>query len=149
MERSHTLSFGAFKPAGHGVVAFPSANQAHAAAQALAALGLWGDAVHHWSDRDMLDQIEHEARAASAAAGAGSAPGPLQAHRTQAERGCHWLIVKASDSVSAAQAAACVMPFGGQWAEPVGGRVPKPEDESADPVGDGQSDAAFAARQPP
>jgi hypothetical protein len=149
MEHSRTLSFGAFKPAGHGVVAFPSANQAHAAAQALAALGLWGDAVHHWSDRDMLDQIEHETRAASAAAGARSAPGPLRAHRTLSERGWHWLIVKASDTVSAAQVAACVRPFGGQWAEPAGGSVPTPEDESADPVGDGRSDAAFAARQPP
>ncbi len=149
MEHSRTLSFGAFQPAGHGVVAFPSANQAHAAAQALAALGLWGDAVHHWSDRDMLDRIGHEAHAAGSATGGGSAPGPLQAHRTQAERGCHWLIVKASDTVSAAQVAACVRPFGGQCAEPAGGSVPTPEDESADPVGDGQSDAAFAARQPP
>jgi hypothetical protein len=149
MAHSHTLSFGAFEPAGHGVIAFPSASQAHAAAQALAALGLWGDAVHHWSDRDMLAQIEREARAAGSAAGAGSAPGPMQAHRPQAERGCHWLIVKASDTVSAAQVAACVKPFGGQWAEPAGGSVPNPEDESADPVGDGQSDAAFAAKLPP
>ena len=149
MENSRTLSFGAFKPAGLGVVAFPSASQAHAAAQALASLGLWGDAVHHWSDRDMLDRIEQEARAAASAAGAAEAAGPLQAHRTQAERGCHWLIVKASDTVSAAQVAACVRPFGGQCAEPAGGSVPTPEDESADPVGDGQSDATFAARQPP
>lgn len=148
MEHGNTLNFGVFKPAGHVVVAFPSASQAHAAAQALATLGLWGDAVRHWSDRDMLDRIDHEARAAGSAVGAGFVPGPMQAHRTRAERGCHWLIVKASDTVPAAQVAACVQPFGALPAQP-SGSVPNPEDESADPVGDGQSDAAFAARQPP
>ena len=148
MEQGHTLSFGAFKPAGHMVIAFPSASQAHAAAQALATRGLWGDAVHHWSERDMLDQIDHEARTAGSAAGAGSAPGPMQAHRALAERGCPWLIVKASDTVPAEQVAACVQAFGALGTQ-AGARMPHAEDESADPVGDGRSDAAFAARQHP
>jgi hypothetical protein len=64
-------SFGVFKPVGHVVISFPEAGQAMRAAQALAELGLRDDAVRHYSDREMLSQIDADIAHASPIAAVG------------------------------------------------------------------------------
>ena len=50
MDQDENTSFGVFKPVGHTVISFPSADQAAAARAALGRLGVAGDAVLSYSD---------------------------------------------------------------------------------------------------
>ncbi|HSW25191.1 MAG TPA: hypothetical protein VLJ62_20690 [Burkholderiaceae bacterium] len=99
-------SFGAFKPVDHVVISFATAQQADAAAQALAAIGVRGPtAVRRLTDREMLRQIDADLERASPLASIGQEVNLMKAHRALAERGYHWLVVHAPDDRQAARVA--------------------------------------------
>lgn len=105
MDTQPPRSFGVFKPTGHVVISLPSARHAEAAAQQLLALGLSGDSVHRYTDTEMLRQIDHDRQHASGLASIGQELNLVLAHRALAERGYHWLVVRAADDALAQQVA--------------------------------------------
>jgi hypothetical protein len=103
---SDERSFGVFKPVDHVVISFPSAEQAAAAEQALAAAGLQGvPTVRRLSDQQMLAQIDQDLQKASLLASVGQEVNLIKAHRALAERGYHWLVVHVPDNALATRVA--------------------------------------------
>lgn len=113
-------SFGVFKPVGHVVISFPEAAQAERAAAALAELGLRDGAVHRYTDREMLRQIDDDIAHASPIAAIGQEMNLVLAHRALAERGYHWLVVDASGDEQAAQVARAAQACGAERAQHYG-----------------------------
>ncbi|HEU4459100.1 MAG TPA: hypothetical protein VFR90_08270 [Methylibium sp.] len=114
-------SLGVFKPVGHVVVSFPSADQAGAARKALADAGLGGQgALRYYTDREMLEQIDHDLAHASPVAGVGQELNLVKAHRVLAERGYHWLVVPASRDALAQQVADICREHGAERAQSYG-----------------------------
>lgn len=117
MDREHQVSFGVFKPEGHTVISFPSADQAHEAQAALGRAGIGEAAVRRYSDREMLSQIEHDLDRASPLASVGQEMNLVLAHQALAERGYHWLVVRTPDGDTARRVAGIVRPFGAERAQ--------------------------------
>ncbi len=117
MEPEEHTSFGVFKPVGHTVISFPSAGQAAEARAALGRLGVAGDAIFGYTDREMLSQIDRDIRAASPLASIGQEMNLVLAHKALAELGYHWLIVHTPEDELARQVAACVKPLGAERAQ--------------------------------
>lgn len=88
-------SFGVFKPVGHVVVSFPSAEQAEAARRALERTH--GDQLRQLSDRQMLARIRADLERASPLAAIGQELNLVKAQQELAELGYHWLVVRAED----------------------------------------------------
>jgi hypothetical protein len=99
------LSFGVFKPVDHVVISFPTAAQASSTATALNAAGFVGQAVRHYTDRQMIEQIDHDIARASPLASIGQELNLVRAHRELAEQGYHWLVVHVGDDAQAQQVA--------------------------------------------
>ena len=115
---SDERSFGVFKPVDHVVISFPTAEQADAAAQALAGAGVNDEStVRRLTDREMLSQIDHDLQKASSLAAVGQELNLVKAHRALAERGYHWLIVHASERDQAAQVAQIARAHGAERAQ--------------------------------
>ena len=117
MEQQEHTSFGVFKPVGHTVISFPSADQAAAACTALLRLGLGGDAILRLTDQEMLSQIDRDLQDASPLASIGQEMNLVLAHKALAEQGYHWLIVPTPEDALAQQVAACVQPLGAERAQ--------------------------------
>lgn len=113
-------SFGVFKPVGHVVISFPGADQAHQASQALSQLGLPAGAVHTYTDQEMLRQIDEDMAHASPLASIGQEMNLVLAHRALAEKGYHWLVVKAADDKQAVQVAEAAKAAGAERAQHYG-----------------------------
>lgn len=113
-------SFGVFKPVGHVVISFPTAAQAGRAMQALADLGLPGEALHAYSDLQMLRQIDDDLAQASPLASVGQEMNLVLAHRALAERGYHWLVVAVADDGQAARVAEAARACGAERAQHYG-----------------------------
>lgn len=113
-------SFGVFKPVGHVVISFPEAGQAAQAAQEMAKLGLADGAVHRYTDREMLRQIDEDIARASPIAAIGQEMNLVLAHRVLAEKGYHWLVVGAANDKQAAQIAATAKAAGAERAQHYG-----------------------------
>lgn len=114
-------SFGVFKPVDHVVISFATAQQADAAAQALAAIGMRGaHTVRRLTDREMLEQIDHDLRHASVVATIGQEINLIKAHRALAERGYHWLVVHAPDDRQASRVAQVARNHGAERAQRYG-----------------------------
>jgi hypothetical protein len=113
-------SFGVFKPVGHVVISFPAAGQAERAAQAIAELGLPADAVRHYSDREMLAQIDQDIAHASPIAAVGQEMNLVLAHRALAARGYHWLVIQVGNDEQAAQVAKAAQDCGAERAQHYG-----------------------------
>lgn len=120
MPSSSQHSFGVFKPTGHVVLSFPTALHAQAAARQLQADGLPDDAVHAYSDQEMLQQIDEDRRHASALASIGQEMNLVLAHRALAERGYHWLVVRAADDALARRVADIARDCGAERAQAYG-----------------------------
>jgi hypothetical protein len=120
MNRKDQLSFGVFKPVGYVVISFPSAEQALQARDALARMGLQGEAVSYLTDEQMLREIAHDKVSASAMASIGQEMNLVRAHQALAERGYHWLIVHALSDTLAREVADTVKPFGAERAQHYG-----------------------------
>ncbi|NUO71468.1 MAG: hypothetical protein HOQ10_01970, partial [Frateuria sp.] len=75
-------SFGVYKPVGHVVISFPSAQQAEAARAALAKEpGLDSDAIRFMTDRQMVEQVDTDILDASPLANFGQELNIAKAHR--------------------------------------------------------------------
>lgn len=95
-------AFGVFKPVGHVVISFADAGLADAAAKEMTDAGFGGaDALRRYSDRAMLAQIDHDLQHASAIASIGQELNLVKAHRALAERGYHWIVVRARNDADA------------------------------------------------
>jgi hypothetical protein len=117
MDREDHTSFGVFKPEGHLVISFPSAEQAEQARDALQNIGVAGEAVRSYTDREMLSQIEHDVARASPIAAIGQEMNLVMAHKALAEQGYHWLVVHTPDDELARRVADCVKPLGAERAQ--------------------------------
>lgn len=117
MDEEVQTSFGVFKPVGHTVISFPSADQAAQSRAALGRLGVAGDAIVSYTDREMLAQIERDMQSASPLASIGQEMNLVLAHKALAEEGYHWLIVHTPEDELARQVAACVQPLGAERAQ--------------------------------
>lgn len=113
-------SFGVFKPVGHVVISFPEAGQALRAGQALADLGLPDAAVHRYSDREMLSQIDEDIAHASPIAAVGQEMNLVLAHRALAEKGYHWLVVQVGNDEMATRVARAAEACGAERAQHYG-----------------------------
>lgn len=120
MSRPEQTSFGVFKPVGHVVISLPTAEAADAAAADLAGLGLKGDAVHRYTDREMLRQIDADIAHASPIAAIGQEMNLVLAHRALAERGYHWLVVAVGNDAQARQVAGAAQARGAARAQHYG-----------------------------
>lgn len=110
-------AFGVFKPVGHVVISFPTAEQADEARAALARDGIAGSEVRRLSDQEMLTQIERDMQDASPLASIGQEMNLVKAHRALAERGYHWLVVHAPKDELARQVAATAQAAGAERAQ--------------------------------
>lgn len=117
MDPAEHTSFGVFKPVGHTVIAFPSADQAAGARTALGRLGLDDKAVRSYTDREMLSHIVRDIQEASPLASIGQEMSLVLAHKALAEEGYHWLIVLTPEDELARRVAACVKPLGAERAQ--------------------------------
>ena len=113
-------SFGVFKPVGHVVISFPEAGQAARAGQAMAALSLPEGAVRHYSDREMLDQIDEDIAHASPIASVGQEMNLVLAHRALAAKGYHWLVVHVANDKQATRVAEAARACGAERAQHYG-----------------------------
>lgn len=113
-------AYGVFKPTGHVVISFPSREQADAAAQALAAIGIDGDAVRRLSDREMLAQTARDMQHGDALANLGQEMNLVKAHRALAELGYHWLVVRAGDDAQERRVAELAREHGAERAQAYG-----------------------------
>ena len=117
MDHEEQTSFGVFKPVGHTVISFPSAEQADEARTALGRLGVADKAIQRYTDREMLSQIDRDIQQASPLASIGQEMNLVLAHKALAEEGYHWLIVHTPKDELARQVAACVKPLGAERAQ--------------------------------
>ncbi len=113
-------SFGVFKPVGHVVISFPTAAQADQAALAMADLNLAPGSVRHYTDQQMLRQIDQDIAHASPLASIGQEMNLVLAHRVLAEKGYHWLLVFAANDEQAVQIAALARDHGAERAQHYG-----------------------------
>ena len=102
MSDADNTSFGVYKPVGHVVISFPSAQQAEAARAAIAKVpGLEADAIRFMTDKQMTAQIDSDLLDASPLANFGQELNLVKAHRELAQLGYHWLIVRAEGDQAA------------------------------------------------
>jgi hypothetical protein len=116
-------SHGVFKPVGHVVVSFPTADDAAAAAAALRDVGLSGDAVNRYSDKQMIEQGERDMERATSLASLGQELNLVKAHLALARLGYHFLVVKVSDDDEALRVADAVRPHRAERAQHYGSFV--------------------------
>lgn len=116
----HPTSFGVFKPVGHVVVSFPEANDMQGAADALAQAGFGGSDVARYTPQEVLAQIDEDLANASVLASIGQEMNLVKAHRALAEKGFHFLVVKASADDEARRVADVVRPFNAERAQKYG-----------------------------
>ncbi|MBA2721594.1 MAG: hypothetical protein H0U56_01605 [Methylibium sp.] len=116
----HPEAFGVFKPVGHVVVSFPEAKDMKGAADALAQAGFGSSDVVRYTPQEMLSQIDEDMANASVLASIGQEMNLVKAHRALAEKGFHWLVVKASADDQARRVADVVRPFNAERAQKYG-----------------------------
>lgn len=110
-------SFGVYKPVGHLVISFAQASQAQVAREALGALPLEAAHIHAFSDVEMVNQVAQDLKNASPLAAIGQEINLLRAHGELAERGYHFLVVKAQDDAQARRIAETVRAQGAERAQ--------------------------------
>ena len=117
----HNTAFGVFKPVGHVLISFPSLDQARAAHRAMVEQFEFGlDDIRLMSDREMLRLTEESMRAESPLAWFGQEPNLVRAQHELAERGYHWLLVKAEGDDLPYKVADCARPYGAERAQRYG-----------------------------
>lgn len=98
-------SFGVFKPVNHLVISFATAEAAQQAQQGLAPLEIDSGDIHTYTDRQMVAQVAEDLKRASPIAAIGQELNLLRSHGELAERGYHFLVVKAKNDEQARQIA--------------------------------------------
>ena len=120
MDREENTSFGVFKPVDHVVISLPDAQSADRAAQAIGQAGVQAGAIRRFTDQEMISQIDHDMKNASPLASIGQEMNLIRAHRDLAERGFHWLVVRAEDDDQARAIAAAAEGCGAERAQHYG-----------------------------
>lgn len=95
-------SFGVFKPVGHTVIAFESAELVQAATSALLAQGFEASDMVRYTPGEMVAQVDAQVANASPLASVGQDLNLIMAHRALAEKGCSFLVVHAPNAKTAA-----------------------------------------------
>lgn len=113
-------SMGVFKPVGHVVISFPTADQAQGAASGLASLTIPATDITRYTPEQMVLQVDRDIANASPLASIGQELNLVKAHRALAERGYHFLVVRASDDDLARQVAAVAKHNGAERAQQYG-----------------------------
>ncbi|MEO5770809.1 MAG: hypothetical protein ABIQ29_01945 [Burkholderiaceae bacterium] len=117
MAQEENTSFGVFKPVDHVVISLPDAQSADRAAQAIGQIGVQAGAIRRFTDQEMISQIDHDMQSASPLASIGQEMNLIRAHRELAERGFHWLVVRAEDDEQARAIAAAAEGCGAERAQ--------------------------------
>lgn len=125
-------SHGVFKPVGHIVISFPSAQDQAQAARALQALGLGGDDVTPYSADEMSRQAATDLQRATALASIGQELNLVKAQGELAALGYHFLVVRAEDDELARRVAEAVRPLHAERAQYYGNFVIEELIEHAD-----------------
>lgn len=120
MAQEYNKTFGVFKPVGHVVISFPTADKARETARELGKMDVQGDAVRFLTDREMIAQIDGDLENASPLAGVGQELNLIKSHQALAEEGFHFLVVRAEDDEQAAAIADCAKAHGGERAQHYG-----------------------------
>lgn len=113
-------SHGVFKPVGHVVISFPSQQDQRDAAQALAAAGMAGSEVTHYSADEMTRQVQTDLERATALASIGQEFNLVKAQGELAKLGYHFLVVHVADDDAARRVADTVRPFKAERAQHYG-----------------------------
>ena len=111
------LSFGAFKPVGHVVIALPTDALAHATVGALLADGFDADDILQYDAAEEGAELDAMLGQASGAGGFGYELPLMRMYRELAREGCAWLIVYAPDDAHATRVAAIAAAHGARIAE--------------------------------
>lgn len=93
----HPTSFGVHKPVDHLVISFPTAAEAGQARAAFSAHGIADEDLRSFTDREMVAQVAEDLKNASPLAAIGQEINLLRSHGELAERGYHFLVVKAKN----------------------------------------------------
>ncbi len=115
----HPQSFGAFKPAGHVVVAMPDDDRAVAAASALRAAGFEAEDILQYTaaeEDDEMDRMLADAQA-NGLAGFGYEVSLMRRYQELAKEGASWLIVFAPEDEKASRVAEVAKTHGALIAE--------------------------------
>lgn len=94
-------SFGVFKPVGHTVIAFASADNLKAASADLLAQGFKLEDMVTYTAQEMLAQVAANLLTASPMASVGQELNLVKAHQALAQQGCSFLVVQADDEPKA------------------------------------------------
>ncbi len=103
--KDRPTSFGVYKPVDHLVISFPNGELADRARQDLLALPIAPEDIHPYTDRQMVAQVADDLAHASPLAAIGQEINLLRGHGELAERGYHFLAVKAKNDDQARQIA--------------------------------------------
>ncbi len=121
MDKQHPqTSHGVFKPVGHVVISFPSAEDQTSAVRALGSIGLSSDAITAYTADEMIRQVDTDLQNATALASMGQELNLVKAQRTLAEHGYHFLVVQAADDDQAGRIADTARPFNAERAQHYG-----------------------------
>jgi hypothetical protein len=126
------VSHGVFKPVGHVVISFPSAQDQAQAAQALQALGLGGDDITPYSADEMSRQVATDMERATGLASLGQELNLVKAQGELAALGYHFLVVRAEDDDLAQRIADTARPMRAERAQYYGNFVIEELIEHAD-----------------
>jgi hypothetical protein len=116
-------SHGVFKPVGHVVISFPSADDASAAADALRQAGIGKEQVVRYSDVEMTRQAEIDVERAGGLASLGQELNLVKAQLDLARMGYHFLVVEVDDDEQARHVAELVRPHHAERAQRYGSLV--------------------------
>jgi hypothetical protein len=125
-------SHGVFKPVGHVVISFPSAEDQRAAAQALEAAGVTSNDVTPYSADEMTEQVKTDLERATALASMGQELNLVKAQGELAALGYHFLVVQVQGDESARRVADTVRPYKAERAQHYGNFVIEEMIEHAD-----------------
>ena len=90
-------SFGVFKPVGHVVITFRTANDLERAEAALHEQGFAASDIVRYTPAEMIDQVDAQVERASPLAAIGQDLNLIKAHRELAQDGCSFLVVHAPE----------------------------------------------------
>lgn len=125
-------SHGVFKPVGHVVISFPSAQDQAQAARALRTLGLESDDVTPYSADEMSRQVATDLQRATGLASLGQELNLVKAQGALAALGYHFLVVRVADDEQARRVADAVRPLRAERAQHYGNFVIEELIEHAD-----------------
>lgn len=114
------VSQGVFKPVGHVVISFPTAEDQAGAVRALGAIGIDGAAVTTYTPDEMRQQADADLERATGLASLGQELNLVKAQRVLATHGYHFLVVQATDDDEARRIADRVKPFNAERAQHYG-----------------------------